>query len=130
LIVLDASALVKVLVEKSASADAVRARLRTEALVAPAHLDAEVLSVLRGLALGGKLPADRAEAALRLFRTMPIEHVQLAAHLTRAWQLRTNYSTYDALYIALAEAIDCPLITSDVRLSNGAGARCSIEVFG
>lgn len=130
MIVIDSSALVKVLVEKSASADAVRGRLRGEALAAPAHLDAEVLSVLRGLTHSGKLPVDRAEAALRLFGTMPIERVQLAAHVPRAWRLRANYSAYDALYVALAEAIDWPLITSDVRLSNGAGARCSIEAFG
>jgi predicted nucleic acid-binding protein len=129
LIVVDASVLVKVLVEQSRSADVARARLRDETLAAPSHLDAEVLSVLRGLALGGKVGTGRAEAALRLFVTMPIERAQLTAHLTRAWQLRANFSAYDALYVALAEASDCPLVTSDVRLSKAAGGRCTVEVF-
>ncbi|WP_250285844.1 MULTISPECIES: type II toxin-antitoxin system VapC family toxin [unclassified Frankia] len=129
MIVVDAGVLVKVLVEKSPSADAARERLRGEILSAPSLIDAEVLSVLRGLALGGKLPEHRASAALSLLAGMPLQRTPLPAHLARAWQLRANYSAYDAFYVALAELLECTLITSDARLSRGTGATCSIEVF-
>jgi predicted nucleic acid-binding protein len=129
LIVVDASALVKALVEKGESADAVRERLHGETLGAPSLVDAEVLSTLRGLTLGGKLPEQRAYAALSLLATMPLERTPLPAQLKRVWQLRANYSAYDAFYVALAESVDCPLITCDARLSRGGGATCAIEVF-
>jgi predicted nucleic acid-binding protein len=129
LIVIDTSALVKILVEKSPSAEAVRKRLRGETLSAPSLIDAEVLSVLRGLALAGKLPEQRARTAVSLLARMPLQRAPLPAQLARAWQLRANYSAYDALYVALAEFLDCVLITSDARLSRGTGATCAIEVF-
>jgi predicted nucleic acid-binding protein len=131
LIVIDACALVKVLVEKSDSADAVRERLRGETLGAPSLVDAEVLSTLRGLTLGGKLAEQRAHAALPLLllADMPLERAPLPAHLERAWQLRANYSAYDAFYVALAEFAACPLVTCDARLSRGTGATCAIEAF-
>ncbi|WP_131766489.1 type II toxin-antitoxin system VapC family toxin [Candidatus Protofrankia californiensis] len=129
MIVIDASALVKVLVEKSPSAEAVRKRLRGETLSAPSLIDAEVLSVLRGLTLSGKLPEQRARTALSLLAGIPLQRAPLPAHLARVWQLRANYSAYDAFYVALAELLDCTLITSDARISRGTGANCPVEVF-
>ncbi|SBW22742.1 type II toxin-antitoxin system VapC family toxin [Protofrankia symbiont of Coriaria ruscifolia] len=129
MIVIDAGALVKVLVEKSPSADEVRKRLRGETLSAPSLIDAEVLSVLRGLTLSGKLPEQRARTALSLLAGIPLQRTPLPAHLARAWQLRANYSAYDTFYVALAELLDCVLITSDARLSRGTGANCPVEVF-
>lgn len=129
MIVIDASALAKMLIEKSQSADAVRKRLVGESLHAPSLIDAEVLSVLRGLNLGGKLPQQAAAVAVSLLAEMPIQRAPLPAQLTRAWQLRRNYSAYDAFYVALAELLGCPLITSDARLSRAVGAGCPIELF-
>ncbi|WP_322780462.1 type II toxin-antitoxin system VapC family toxin [Frankia sp. Cas4] len=129
MIVIDASALVKVLVEDSRSADAVRTRLRGETITAPSLIDAEILSVLRGLTLGGKLPEQRARTALSLLTTIPLQRAPLLAQLARTWQLRANFSAYGAFYVALAEFLDCILITSDARLSRGTGATCPIEVF-
>jgi predicted nucleic acid-binding protein len=128
-IVIDASALVKALVDRGPSGEAVRARMAGETISAPEHVDVEVLAVLRGLALAGKLPEKRAEHAVRLQQSMPIRRVPLAPHLTRGWELRQNFSAYDALYVSLAEVLDCPLLTSDRRLAKAAGARCVIEVF-
>ena len=48
--------------------------------------------------------------------------------LDRVWQLRDTFSTYDAGYVALAELLNCALITADVRLSNATGIRCPITV--
>ncbi|GAA4193449.1 type II toxin-antitoxin system VapC family toxin [Microbispora amethystogenes] len=129
MIVIDASALVTVLVEKGSPGRALRKRLRGEALAAPAHIDAEVLSVLRGLTLSGKLDVQRAEKSLGLLKAMPLTRAPLTVHLGRSWQLRGNYSAYDALYLALAESLACPLVTSDARIAKGCGAQCPIEVF-
>lgn len=128
MIVVDASALVKALVE-GRSGEKARARLRGEALVAPAHVDAELLSVLRGLRRAGKLTATDAQRALALGVRLPMQRVPLTGYVSRAWQLRDNYSAYDALYVALAESLESPLLTADARLANGAGARCPIEVL-
>jgi predicted nucleic acid-binding protein len=49
--------------------------------------------------------------------------------LLRAYELRHNVGAYDAMYVALAEVLQCPLITTDVRLSNAAGVRCEIELL-
>ncbi|WP_322760031.1 type II toxin-antitoxin system VapC family toxin [Frankia sp. Cr2] len=129
MIVIDASALVKILIEKSSSAEAVRERLRGETLSAPSLVDAEVLSVLRGLTLGGKLPEQQARTALSLLARIPIQRAPLPAQLARVWQLRANYSAYDAFYVALAEFLDCALVTSDARISRGSGTNCPIELF-
>jgi predicted nucleic acid-binding protein len=129
LIAVDASALARVLVEKGESGDAARRRLRGQALIAPSLVDAEVLSVLRGLCRSGKLPQARAQIALDLLASLPMQRAPLPPHLPRAWQLRHNYSAYDALYVAVAESADCPLLTCDSRLANGTGAHCPIDVI-
>ena len=48
--------------------------------------------------------------------------------LERVWDLRENLSAYDASYVALAELLNCPLMTADARLSRAPGVRCSITV--
>jgi predicted nucleic acid-binding protein len=54
-----------------------------------------------------------------------VGHRQL---LSRAWQLRANLTVCDAAYVALAEALRCPLVTADARLARSPGPRCPIEV--
>src|ERR1700752_3838052 len=80
-----------------------------EGLHAPALLDFEVVAALRGLVLGSHLTPARAEDALTDFDDLAIERWPSSGGLrTRAFQLRHNASAYDAAYIALAEALDCP----------------------
>jgi predicted nucleic acid-binding protein len=61
--------------------------------------------------------------------TEVIEKLPIASVVGRAYELRHNVGAYDAMYVALAEVLQCPLITTDVRLSNAAGVRCEIELL-
>ena len=63
---------------------------------------------------------------LQLLEPERFPHLPL---LARAWQLRDAVSAYDAQYVALAEALGVPLITSDARIKRGGAAKCDIEVF-
>jgi predicted nucleic acid-binding protein len=65
-------------------------------------------------------------ADLQALRLRRVEHRPLVA---RAWQLRGNLTIYDAMYVALAELLDAPLVTSDGRLAGAPGARCPVEVL-
>ncbi len=92
-------------------------------------LDFEVVSALRGLTLGDRLSVARAEDVLTDYADLPV-HRWAGAHAfrQRAFQLRTNVSAYDAAYIALAEALGCPLITRDGRLARSGGHTAHIEL--
>ena len=85
-------------------------------LVAPAVIDAEVLSALRGLERGRAITASRAAVAVVDLRVAPVERYPLDGLLDRAWGLRDRLNPYDALYVALAIELDCPLVTTDDRL--------------
>jgi predicted nucleic acid-binding protein len=99
-------------------------------LAAPAVVDLEVTSALRGLVLGHKLLADLARAALADFVRMPIDRIAVTDLLERIWDLRANATVYDASYIALAEAFDATLITTDDKFEGVRGRRCQIMIVG
>jgi predicted nucleic acid-binding protein len=105
-------------------------RLGGADLVAPHLLDAEVGSVLRRLTLAGRLADEAAEAAL--FALVELEVLRWAHPplLARAWAMRGNVTVYDGLYVALAEALDAPLLTLDSRLAGAPGVAATIEVLG
>jgi predicted nucleic acid-binding protein len=127
-IVVDASALVDLLLD-APGADVLEQRLRTEDLHAPHLVDVEVLSTLRGLVLGGKLGATRAEEALTDLDDLPLERWPSTGALRRrAFELRGNLSAHDATYLVLAEALDCPLLTRDARLARAPGSAVRVEV--
>ena len=109
--------------------DLVRDRLRGERLAAPALIDLEVASVWRGLARGGHLDARRVGQALDDLRDLPVQRVEHTPLLGRCWELRDNLTTYDAAYVALAEALQAALLTGDRRLARATGPRCSFEVM-
>lgn len=128
MIVLDAAAVVDALTAPD-DTDHLRARLAGEDLHAPTLLDCEVVSALRGLTLSGQLSQSRAGDVLTDFDDLPIARWPCASALRRrAFQLRHNVSGYDAAYVALAEALRCPLITRDARLARSSGHDVKIEV--
>jgi predicted nucleic acid-binding protein len=126
-IVIDCSAVVDALTA-AGDADSLRARMSGEDLHAPALVDFEVVAALRGLVLGKHLTPGRAEDALADFDDLTIERWPSSDGLRRrAFQLRHNVSAYDAAYLALAEALDCPMLTRDIRLRKSAGHHARIE---
>jgi predicted nucleic acid-binding protein len=128
-LVIDASVLAVALLDDGPDGDLVRHRLRGEQLAAPALIDLEVASVWRGLARGGHLDARRVGQALDDLQDLPIQRVEHTPLVARCWELRDNLTIYDAAYVALAEALQAPLLTGDRRLARATGPRCSIEVM-
>lgn len=129
MIVVDCSALVDVLTAVEGT-DELRSRMSGEDMQAPALLDFEVVAALRGMVLRGHLTAARAEDTLTDYEDLTIERWPSSDGLRRrAFQLRDNLSAYDAAYVALAEALDCPLLTRDARLAKSAGHDARVEAF-
>lgn len=128
--VLDASVLAEYLTLGS-HAEAAGDRIfdDSEARWAPELVDAEVGHVLRREERRGDLDEDDAGEALWQLDQLPVERVSHEMLLRSAWELRHNVTFYDALYVALAEMLDEPLVTFDARLARaGVGAR--VEVLG
>lgn len=129
MIVLDSAAVVDALTAVAGS-EQLRDRLRDEELHAPDLLDFEIVSVLRGMTLGGHLSPSRAGDLLSDFDDLPVCRWPAPDSLRRrAFQLRNNLSGYDAAYVALAESLVCPLLTRDARLARSCGHDVRIEVL-
>jgi predicted nucleic acid-binding protein len=128
-LVVDASVLVVALADDADDGDRARARLHGEVLAAPDLIDLEVTSVVRGRLAGGHLDLRRAEFAVSDLLSLPLDRVPSSRLVPRCWELRNNLTVYDAAYVALAEALEAPLVTADVRLANATGPRCRIEVL-
>lgn len=128
-LVVDASVLAVALGDDGADGDAARTRLRGEDLVAPELLDLEVVAVLRGQLKAGAIDARRAHLALDDLFAIPLKRAPHLPLLRRCWELRENLTTYDASYVALAEALGVSLLTGDQRIARASGPRCQIEVL-
>lgn len=128
MIVVDASAVVDFLLGGGASADWVRHELAVaEEAQSPALLDYEVASALRRRVLTGTLPAARGAVALGDLRDFRVVRHAPGPYLARIWALRDVLSSYDAFYVALAETLDCPLVTTDLRLARAHGHEAEIR---
>jgi predicted nucleic acid-binding protein len=129
-IVVDASALLEVLLQTDA-APAVEARLfGGGTLHAPHLLDVEVAQVLRRYERTGELSARRGREALEDLAAFRIERYPHHLFLPRVWALRANATAYDACYLALAEALAAPLLTMDRRLAAVPGHAATVEIPG
>ncbi len=123
----DASAIIAVLVGEPN--ETLASRLSEEVVLhAPHLLDTEVLHVLRRLEQRGDLTSERAAWARDLFGRLTIDRYPHHPLSDRVWELRPAVSAYDATYVALAEALEATLITTDRRLARAAGVRASVEV--
>lgn len=128
MIVVDASAMTELLLQTSLGV-LVEARVDHDDLHAPHLLDVEVAQALRRLVRTGDVSPARASEAiddLALFQVYRHAHVDL---VTRAWELRENLTMYDAMYVALAEALDAPLVTCDGPLGATPGHAARVELI-
>jgi predicted nucleic acid-binding protein len=98
-----------------------------DALFAPAHLDAEIVSALRGMARSHPGLEEAVPSALAHLAGFPIRRMPLSPLLERMWELRHNITAYDAAYVALAERLDAVLITCDARLAAASGPTCTFD---
>lgn len=130
LAVVDASALVAFYAAEGPRRQAVAARLAVgDALFAPAHLDAEIVSALRGLSRTNPTLRAAVPEALRHLAGFPVRRMPLAPLLPRMWELRDNLTAYDAAYVVLAERLDGTLITCDRKLAAASGPRCCFDLL-
>ncbi len=100
-----------------------------EVLCAPHLVDVEVLQVLRRYAAHSELSEDRGDEARQDLADLPLQRYPHQPLLGRIWELRRSLPAYDAAYVALAEALDAPLVTCDGRLGRAHGHDARIEVL-
>ena len=130
MIVLDASAALDWLLQTPAG-QRIENRIysRNETLHTPHLLDLEVVQVLRRLARQGLVPAHRADEAIRDLLDLRMTRYPHPVLVPRIWQLRHNFSAYDAAYIVLAEKLGAALVTRDARLASASGHEALVELF-
>lgn len=98
-------------------------------IAAPGLVDIETVSALRGHWLASRITDRLFRAAIDDLVLLPIVRHSARRFLTRSYELRANVTSYDALYIALAEALGCALVTGDTRLATAPGPACEIRVL-
>ncbi|GIH68113.1 MULTISPECIES: type II toxin-antitoxin system VapC family toxin [Sphaerimonospora] len=127
MIVIDSSALVEALAGDTA-ADELLARVAENRLHIPYLLDYEFRNAIRGLLLGGKISEARAEGARIVKAGLPFTRHADDLTADRAWDLRANFNGYDATYVALAEALDCALVTTDEKIYKVASKYIDVDL--
>ncbi len=129
MIVFDASALIEVLL-RTPAAKAIESRLFApgQTLHTPHLLDIEVAQVIRRYAAKGEIDGERGRVALADLGDFRMQRYPHDFLLPRVWALRNNINAYDAVYIALAEALDAVLLTRDHRLAGAAGHHARVEL--
>jgi predicted nucleic acid-binding protein len=127
--VVDASTIVEVLL-RTPDARAIEARLfqNGQTMDAPHLIDVEVAQTIRRYTINHQIDGERGRTALSILADLPINRYPHRFLLPRIWELRNNLTAYDAVYVALAEALDVSLITRDRRLAGAAGHRARVEL--
>ena len=129
MIVIDASAVIELLLETE-TGERIKKRISrpAESLHAPHLIDLEVAQVLRRFEMVNAMTLARANEALKDMQDIALLRYSHDILLERIWQLRNNLTAYDAAYVALAEALDAPLLTCDRKLAAAPGHRARVEV--
>lgn len=130
MIVVDASALLEFLLQSPLGLR-VEARLFQEEdeLHSPHLVDVEVTQALRRLVRAGEISMVRAADAITDLADLDLHRHAHLDLVERAWRLRNNMTAYDAIYVALGEALDAPVVTCDQPLAKAPGHRARIEVL-
>ena len=126
--VVDASVLVAARIDSQREGFWARSSLSRTPLATPELALAEATNILRRMELSGSISRLEATAAHRDLLRLKIKRYPFAPFAGRVWELRANLTVYDAWYVALAEALDWPLLTLDRRLSRASGPRCKVIV--
>lgn len=124
--IVDASVLVAALVDAGHNGSWSRASISSGPLAAPELALVETTNLLRRLELYGSVSRLEATAAHRDLLRLKLDLYPFAPFADRVWELRSNLTSYDAWYVALAEAIDWPLLTLDRRISRSGVPRCEV----
>ncbi len=129
MIVVDASAILEALLRLPA-ARAVEKRIfePSQTLHVPHLLDVEVAQVIRRYAANRAIDDERGRIALADLADFPLHRYPHDFLLPRVWELRNNLTAHDAIYVALAEVLDAPLLTHDKRLASAPGHHARIEL--
>ncbi len=132
MLVLDASAALAAFLGTGVNSTSIRVRIEApgESLHAPHLLDVEMLHALRGLVLRGDVSRSRGEEVREDFASLRWSRYAHVPCLDRIWELKDNLTAYDAAYVALAETLGAPLVTTDARLAQAPGIRAEVEVYG
>jgi predicted nucleic acid-binding protein len=129
-IVVDASALLEFLLQTQLGARVESRLFRGEdELHAPHLADVEVVQGLRRLVRTGEVLSGRADEAIADLTELDLHRHPHLDLVGRAWKLRGNISAYDAMYVALAEALEATIVTCDSPLANAPGHRARVEVI-
>lgn len=127
MIVVDASAVADALLDGGDRGRWATAALRAEELHAPQLVEYEVVAVIRKWVLLRKASLAKGEQALAELSRLPMRRYPATPFVGRIWGLRASLSAYDASYVALAEALRCPLVTTDERLARAHGHDAEIR---
>ncbi len=128
-IVVDASVIVAALVDTGREGRWAESLIASETLIAPELATVEATNILRRLELADQLSSLESGLARQDLMSLNIDLFPFRPFADRIWELRTNITSYDAWYIALAEALDCSLATLDLKLKNANGIRCDFAEF-
>ena len=127
-IVIDASVIVAALIDTGGDGIWAESVIASETLVAPELAMVETTNILRRLELAKELSAAASGLAQKDLMRLDIRLLPFHPFAERVWALRKNITSYDAWYVALAEALDCSLATLDIKLKNASGTKCSFAV--
>jgi predicted nucleic acid-binding protein len=128
-LVLDASAAVALLTDAGPAGSWVAKTVAAAKLFAPELMPFEAANILRRHVLAGLLEPGEASLAHADLLALPVTRFTYPTLADRTWHLRANLTSYDAAYVALAEALPAPLVTLDAKISRAPGPRCEVLVY-